>query len=278
MQYGIVIPFEPVHEMIALARAAEANGWDGFFLGDSIWSPDPWVMLGAIAARTECIRLGPLLTPVSRRRPWKLAAEVATLDQISNGRAILAVGLGALDTGFANVGEVTDRRARAAMLDEALAIITRLWQGEPVDFEGGYYRLDKLPFAHPVPVQQPRVPVWVVGAWPHEKSVGRALRWDGWITAKKDGAPGFSPVTPDDIRAMVAHARAKRSGDGPFDIVVEGESPLGDREEAAAYVHPFAEAGATWWIESLWDRANDLDYLCRRIEQGPPRVEEFFDV
>lgn len=272
MRYGIVLPFEPIHEVIDLARTAEDAGWDGFFVGDSIWSPDPWVTLAAIAAQTERIRLGPLLTPVSRRRPWKLASESATLDQISNGRAILVVGMGALDTGFANLGEETDLKTRAGLLDEGLELVARFWNQELFDFEGEHYQVKALNYKHPAPVQQPRIPVWVVGLWPYQKSVERALRWDGWVAAVRDTeGNGYLATRPDHIREMAEHVRQHRTQPGPFDIIVEGESPLGDRVAAAEVVRPFEDAGATWWIESTWHHAGDLDFLRRRVEQGPPR-------
>jgi alkanesulfonate monooxygenase SsuD/methylene tetrahydromethanopterin reductase-like flavin-dependent oxidoreductase (luciferase family) len=273
MRYGVVFPFDNVHDALALADAAEAAGWDGLFVGDGIFSPDPWVVLAAVAVRTTRLRIGPLLTPVSRRRPSKLASEVATLDQLSHGRVILSVGLGALDTGFENFGEETDRRIRAERLDEGLDIITRLWTREPFEYNGQHYRVKPLTYPLPAPVQTPRVPIWVVGVWPHEKSVQRALRWDGWLTAKHtaDGS-GFATITPDDVREMAAYTQAHRASSAPFDIVVEGETPLGDAAQAAATVRPYADAGATWWIESLWMH-NDLEYLRARIQQGPPRAD-----
>jgi alkanesulfonate monooxygenase SsuD/methylene tetrahydromethanopterin reductase-like flavin-dependent oxidoreductase (luciferase family) len=273
MRYGVVFPFDNVHDALAQADAAEAAGWDGLFVGDGIFSPDPWVVLAAVAVRTTRLRIGPLLTPVSRRRPSKLASEVATLDQLSHGRVILSVGLGALDTGFENFGEETDRRIRAERLDEGLDIITRLWTREPFEYNGQHYRVKPLTYPLPAPVQTPRVPIWVVGVWPHEKSVQRALRWDGWLTAKHtaDGS-GFATITPDDVREMAAYTQAHRASSAPFDIVVEGETPLGDAAQAAATVRPYADAGATWWIESLWMH-NDLEYLRARIQQGPPRAD-----
>jgi alkanesulfonate monooxygenase SsuD/methylene tetrahydromethanopterin reductase-like flavin-dependent oxidoreductase (luciferase family) len=274
MRYGVVFPFDTVQGALRLAKAAEVAGWDGLFVADGIFTLDPWVVLAAVATRTTRLRIGPLLTPVSRRRPSKLAGEVATLDQLSNGRVILSVGLGALDTGFANFGEETDRKIRAERLDEGLEIITRLWTREPFDYSGKHYQVKAVTRPLPAPVQTPRVPIWVVGAWPHEKSVQRALRWDGWLTAKPnaDGS-GFAAITPDDIREMAAYAKTYRAGSTPFDIVIEGETPLGNMARATATVRPFAEAGATWWIESLWMH-DELEYLHARIQQGPPRMDE----
>src|SRR5204863_4018588 len=119
---------------------------------------------------TTRVRIGAVLTPVSRRRPWKLARETVTLDHLSHGRLVLPVGLGALDDGgFGKVGEPTDRKTRAELLDEGLAILTGLWSGQPFSFHGEHYQVEELTFLPP-PVQSPRIRIWVVGLWPHERS------------------------------------------------------------------------------------------------------------
>jgi alkanesulfonate monooxygenase SsuD/methylene tetrahydromethanopterin reductase-like flavin-dependent oxidoreductase (luciferase family) len=272
MQFGIVFPFYEIHDVVALAREAESAGWDGLFVGDGIWTLDPWVTLAAVATQTQRLRIGTLLTPVSRRRPWKLATETATLDRLSNGRLIMAVGLGALDTGFKQFGEQTDRKTRAELLDEGLDIVTGLWKGQPFTYEGKHYRVRAFRLPHPAPVQSPRIPIWVVGAWPRKKSIQRALRWDGLLPAKA-AADGnwWAPITPDDIREMKTFIQANRTQTTPFDIVIEGKTPIGELEQGVTTVQPLAEAGATWWIESLWE-APDLDYVRTRIRQGPPRA------
>lgn len=129
MRYGFVLPGGDAREAAELAGEAEAAGWDGFFVWDSVWGVDPWVSLAAAAVRTESIRLGTMLTPLSRRRPWKLAGETVTLDHLSGGRLVLSVGLGAVETGFAAFGEETDRKIRSELLDEGLDVLTGLWRG-----------------------------------------------------------------------------------------------------------------------------------------------------
>ena len=142
MQFGFVVTTGDPRTIAALAAEAEGAGWDGVFYYDAIAIGDaevydPWVVMAAMAMRTERVRIGAIVTPPSRRRPWKLARETMTLDRLSNGRLILPVGLGTLDdAGFANVGEPTEARIRAEMLDESLAILTGLWTGEPFAFEG----------------------------------------------------------------------------------------------------------------------------------------------
>jgi alkanesulfonate monooxygenase SsuD/methylene tetrahydromethanopterin reductase-like flavin-dependent oxidoreductase (luciferase family) len=184
MLYGFVFPFGDAPAAVEIAQEAEAAGWDGFFVWEPVWGVDPWVTLGAIAVRTERIRIGTMITPVSRRRPWKLAGETVTVDHLSNGRVILSVGLGALDTGFAEFGEEIDRKARAQLLDEGLDIITGLWSGQPFNYDGQYYTIRETTFQPaPPPVQKPRIPVWVVGAWPWPRSMQRAMRYDGILPA-----------------------------------------------------------------------------------------------
>ncbi len=282
MHYGFIFPGGDPRTLAELSHEAEAAGWDGVFVPDciAIDTPeypampayDPWVTLAAMAMRTERVRIGAIVTPVSRRRPWKLARETATLDHLSNGRLIVAVGLGALDDkGFANVGEATDLKTRAAMLDEGLAILAGVWSGQRFSFHGAHYHVDDLTFLPP-PVQRPRIPVWVVGAWPRPKSMRRALRWDGILPQKSGGAG--SEMTPADIAAMNAFIDAERGATTPFAIVSEGETPGDDRERAAAIVRPFADAGATWWMETRWLGNNSPDELRARLRQGPPRLAD----
>lgn len=291
MRYGFVIPGGDVRAFPALAREAEAAGWEAVFLPDCIsidaaLDPsagigfDPWVALTAIAAATARIRLGTMITPLSRRRPWKVARETATLDILSGGRLILPIGLGALDDqGFAGVGEPTDRATRAQLLDESLAILAGLWSGEPFSYSGRHYHLDTMTFL-PTPIQRPRIPIWVVGAWPREKSMARALRWDGLLpnTLGDDGS--HQPTTPADLAAMRAYIAEHRTASTPFDIVMEGETPGDDPARAAAIVRPLAAAGATWWLESFWTPrptregyADPLDLVRARIAAGPPRID-----
>lgn len=271
MKFGFVLPSGNVQDALRFAQAAEAAGWDGFFVWEPVWGNDPWVMLAAIATRTERLRLGTLLTPLSRRRPWKLAGETATLDHLSHGRVILSLGLGAPETGFANFGEVTDRKIRAELLDEGIDILTGLWQGQPFNYDGKHYHITETTFSPPAPpLQKPRIPIWVVGAWPYAKSMQRVLKCDGLLPMTFDENGRHKPPTPDQIREMKAYVAANRKLDSPFDIIQEGETPLSKKEEWAEMIRPWAEAGVTWWIESMWSAPN-LDVVFERVQQGPPR-------
>jgi len=272
MKFGFVLPHGEARNAADFAQAAEVSGWDGFFVWEPVWGVDAWVSLTAAAMKTDHIRLGTMLTPLSRMRPWKLASETATLDNLSGGRVILAVGLGALDTGFEAFGEVTDRKHRAELLDEGLDILTGLWQGQPFKYQGKHYRIKETDFFVPTtPVQQPRIPIWVVGAWPSQKSLRRVLRYDGLLPAMLDekSKVRMTPVKPDELKQMKAWFEANRSEKSPFDYVVEGQTPGDNPTQAREIIQPFVAAGATWWIESMWSE-KDLGLVLKRICQGPP--------
>lgn len=283
--YGFVIPGGEIVTLVELAREAEEAGWDGVFIPDCIYIDseldpmmpafDPWVMLGAMATRTQHIKLGTMITPLSRRRPWKVARETMTIDQLSHGRLILPVGLGALDdAGFGKVGEATERKTRAQLLDESLEIITGLWSGKPFHYDGRHYHLQEMVFLPPA-VQTPRIPIWVVGAWPREKSMQRVVQYDGLLPNKLNDDGTMGEITPQDIRAMKAYVTERRTLKTPFDIIWEGQTPGADRAQGAAQVAPWIEAGITWWMESMWpspDFHPTLDDVRARIQQGPPRI------
>lgn len=264
-----------------LASLAEQTGWDGFFLEDYVIHNNPyeaviydaWIALTAIAMRTERLRIGAMVTPLSRRRPWKLARETVTLDHLSNGRLIVGVGLGDLnDRGFAQVGEVTDGRQRARMLDEGLDVLVGLWSGRPFSYSGEYYQVDEITFLPP-PLQSPRIPIWVGGVWPHKGPMRRAARWDGVCPYKVNEDGTFDAMTPADVRALKTFIEAHRVTPAAFDIVQGGWTPGDDLERARAMVRPFVEAGATWWVEFISPEHGDLDVMRTRIKQGPPRIE-----
>lgn len=276
MRHGFVITLSDPRISADLAREAEEAGWDAVFTWDGICigdeeMHDPWVTLAAMAARTERVRIGAMITPPSRRRPWKLARETMSVDHLSQGRLIVPVGLGTLDdAGFGPVGEPTDRKVRAELLDESLAILAGLWSGEPFGWSGTHYQFPPMAFRPPT-VQQPRPPVWVVAAWPSERSTARALRWDGLLPNVRQADGTMGRPTPEDLAAIAAHVRAHREATTPFDLVVDGTTPADDPAAAAAEVRVWADAGATWWLEAPWGMPGGAEMLRRRIAAGPPR-------
>lgn len=277
MKFGFVLPYGDARTAADFAHEAEEAGWDGFFVWEPVWGIEAWVSLTAAAMRTERIRLGTMITPVSRMRPWELASKTATLDNLSHGRVILAVGLGAPDTGFDSFGEVTDRKTRAELLDEGLDIVTGLWRGQPFSYEGKHYHLKPTAFAPPPPpAQKPRIPIWVVGAWPRMKSMQRVLRYDGLLPNTMTAKGKHRKATPKDIQAMKVFVDGKRQAKTAFDIIVEGTTPGDNPGKATAIIRKWAKAGATWWIEAMWSApqdANGLRAILKRIKQGPPPLD-----
>jgi alkanesulfonate monooxygenase SsuD/methylene tetrahydromethanopterin reductase-like flavin-dependent oxidoreductase (luciferase family) len=273
MKFGVILTGGPAREQVELARTAEEAGWDAVFtwdgihVGDDIEVSDPWALMAAFAIATSRVRLGAIIHPLARRKPWEVARQSVTVDRLSNGRLVLPVGLGAVDdAGFGRVGEVTDRRIRAERLDESLQILEGLWSGEPFGFEGRHYRFEPMAF-RPTPVQRPRIPVWVVGLWPSERSMRCVVRYDGFLPNLGQAAH----IPPDVVRDMRAWVD-ERSGGRAIDIVLEGTTSAGDPSAAVERVRPMAEAGATWWIESDWSTF-DVAAMRTRIEAGPPPVE-----
>ena len=289
MRFGIMLPpfedFSDPRLLMQTAREAEAAGWDGFFLWDHLVNnglyavADPWVALAAMATATTTLRLGTMVTPLARRRPWKLARELATLDQLASGRLILGVGIGEPPhEDFAAFGEDPDPKVRAEKLDEALAIITGLWGDEPLHFEGKHYQVDSVPF-RPTPVQTPRIPIWVGGTFPRRGPMQRAARWDGYAPIKWSET-GMQLEDWDAARAIIA---AERTSDQPLTLVRLGSVHGLDPIQAVDRVTPYAEYGIDWWLEGVdpfsdeasWSRpwpAGAIDEMKTQIRQGPPRL------
>ncbi|MBN2304757.1 MAG: LLM class flavin-dependent oxidoreductase, partial [Anaerolineae bacterium] len=233
---------------------------------------DPWIALAAIAMSTGRIKIGTTVTPLPRRRPWKVARETVSLDRLSGGRLVLGVGIGLGELEWDNLGEESDPKVRGPMLDEALDVLAGLWRGEPFSYEGRFYRVKDAHFI-PAPVQQPRIPVWVGGFWPNKAPMRRAARWDGVF-------PLFYELEGDEVahlRDTVAYVREHRDSDAPFDVIAMGSTFDADPVPAAATVARYAEAGATWWLELLtaWypgcTELRTLDALRARVRQGPPK-------
>jgi alkanesulfonate monooxygenase SsuD/methylene tetrahydromethanopterin reductase-like flavin-dependent oxidoreductase (luciferase family) len=258
-------PFDALADPVVLARlAAEAEeaGWHGFFLWDHVrWSApvrhvaDPWITLAAVATATERIRLGPMITPLPRRRPAKVARETATLDGLSGGRLILGAGIGSDRFGaeFSKTGEQLDDRLRGEMLDEALQILTAAWSGEPVHHRGTHYTIDGIRFL-PRPVQRPGIPVWLAGFAGNRKPLRRAARYDGFYPAYVDH--------PDQLAGVVAAITELRGpATGRYDFAVglpRGADPA-----------PYAKAGATWLVRGFAPEAISVDQVRGVIRDGP---------
>lgn len=282
MKYGIFLPtftpFGSAQIIASLASEAEQAGWDGVFVWDDVAGvesdlADPWIALAAAAVATRRVRLGALITPLARRRPWKVARETVSLDHLSAGRLVFGVGTGAGSAQFGNLGEQPDGRVRAEMLDEGLDVLTGLWRGETFQYEGQHYQLQPTRFC-PTPLQQPRIPIWVGGRWPNKRPLARMARWDGMFplfpvedTLAEQGAH---------LRQMLAEVQALR-GPNPaaFEVVVTGVTPAENEPQAAEICAGFAAAGATWWLEELEPHRGgsallSFEQLRARVLAGPP--------
>ena len=270
MRSGVFVPlFDELAEparVAALAAEAEEAGWDGFFVWDHVrWREpvvdvaDTQITLAAIAASTERIRLGPMVTPLARRRPVKVARETATLDRLSGGRLTLGVGLGSDSFGseFQMTGEEADERRRAQMLDESLEILQAAWSGEPVHHRGEHYTVDGMRFL-PRPVQRPGVPVWVAGFYGKPRPLRRAARYQGFFPINLDAPEQLAEIVSD-LTALRPDAETEH--EDAYDIVVRlapGTDPV-----------PYAAAGATWWLVAFpWDRVSE-DWVRGYIREGP---------
>lgn len=276
MQYGLnVTNFGYCGDALLLAELAhdaEQAGWDGFFLWDHIQFPgleptvDPWVALTAIAMRTERIKLGPMITPLPRRHLGKLAREVLTLDHLSGGRLILGIGAGWPDlpeyTGFGDSG---DAKVRAAMVEEGLDVLRQLLSGEPVEHNGEHYQITCGAFQAPA---QERIPIWLAATWPYKKPFRRAAKWDGVYPMHKDSMQGHI-MTDEETRDLVAYVMEHRTDDGPYDICMFGHTR---DENDTETVRTYADAGMTWWHDSVLAFMMSLDDVRERIKRGPPRI------
>ncbi len=289
MQYGVYVPiFGPYGDarvLANLAYEAEEAGWDGFFLWDQVSKTtltptvdamvDPWIALAAIALRTRTIRLGPLVTPLPRRRPWMVARETVSLDHLSAGRLIFGVGSGGGYFDFEALGEPSDAKTLAGLLDEGLEVLTGLWRGEPYHHEGSAYHIKEAQFL-PRPVQSPRIPIWVAAMWPAKAPLRRAAHWDGVIPIGRD-LPLTAMLTPTQMHDIVRFVASQPGYTTPFEVVhlgiIGGRDIAHDREVVVAY----QQVGVTWWIEKilpeLWGSWTDwpLEAMRTRILQGPPK-------
>jgi hypothetical protein len=277
VKFGFVLPGGTATQQLEQAELADQSGWDGVFVWEAAYGIDAWTLLAAIAVRTTNVKLGTMLTPLPWRRPWKVASQVVTLDQLSNGRAILAVGLGAIDNFLGNTGEELDRKTRAAMMDEGIDLIKGLWRNE-LTYSGDHYEMDLSGRTDLASVAQPvqaNIPIWVVAAWPSDKSMKRTLRCDGLLPNLIGGDPG-AIIEPGHVREMLAWLRERGGAGEGFDFVVEGETEAANADQAREKLGPLAEAGATWWLETRWGNFSNpgegLQQVRARIEAGPPRL------
>lgn len=266
MHYGIYVPnfgaFGDGRQLRDLALEAESAGWDGFFLWDHLVADppvaDPWVALGATASVTRTIRFGPLIVPLPRRRPWKVALEAATLQRISDGRLILGAGMG-VPWDYDRFGEPSDVATRAAKLEEGVHLLRQLLSGENIDHRGPHYQ------AHGMVLAKTALPIWVGGFWPRSAPVHAAATADGVFPNLRDprSATGFRPPTLDEA-ARIREDFIASGGRSDADLIVMSVGAPSDIDIAA-----YEPAGVTWWLETAWDTS--IQDFRRKVKEGPPR-------
>jgi alkanesulfonate monooxygenase SsuD/methylene tetrahydromethanopterin reductase-like flavin-dependent oxidoreductase (luciferase family) len=282
MRFGFVVPHADARDFAEIAALGEQHGWDGIFTWESLFGVDAWATLAAASMVTGRIRLGTLLTPAARWKPWDLASAVGTVDRLSGGRVTMSVGLGAVHDGWTAFEADEGRRVRAEKLDECLAIYAGLLAGQPFRYDGRHYSARPTDHLLPdPPVQRPHPPVWVVGAYvtgrDRQPSLDRAARWNGLLPSVIDGGDGRDVRDPDELATLVGQVRRRREALGrdgePYDVILEGDSSGEfvqlDPPDPAAW----AAAGATWWVESWWSvpiGPGGLAEVRRRVQAGPP--------
>lgn len=272
MKYAVeIVPFGDFGNprvVVDLAETAEANGWQGLFVWDHlafVWGipgGDPWIILAAVAARTQSLTLGTSIAPLPRYQPHLLAHALVSLDILSNGRTVFGTGLGGVAEEFSAIGQPDEAKVRAAMLDEGLQLLDALLSGKPVQHQGAHYVANGITLA-PLPVQEPRMPIWIGGE--SRPALRRAAAWDGWIIGAAD-MDGQMIKTPQQLAEQVSIIREYRSLPESFSVAVSGVSGLGER----ALVGEYADAGATWWLESVYGMRGSVKEMKARIAAGPP--------
>lgn len=276
MRFGVFLPpfgeFADPRRVMTLATAAEDAGWDGFFLWDHMLArpgmavADAWVTMAAVATATKRLRVGAMVTPLPRRRPWVLARQMASLDHLSQGRLIAGIGLG--DDGwkeFSSFGDEVDPVIRGEMLDESLDVLQQLLRGDAVHFAGRHYRVDTAPF-RPTP-HQDHLPIWGAVRWPNRKPLARIARLQGCFPIfASSGAP--RPPEPAEIVA-IRRALDELGGSPDIDIAIRCALSLEDRAGVGETVAALAQSGVTWILEAIAP-GEQPDVVERIVRDGPP--------
>jgi alkanesulfonate monooxygenase SsuD/methylene tetrahydromethanopterin reductase-like flavin-dependent oxidoreductase (luciferase family) len=289
MRYGVYVPnFGPYGDarvLADLAFEAEEAGWDGFFLWDQVSKTtltptvdpmvDPWIALAAIALRTHTDSPGYACHSPATSPPVDGRTRNCVVGSLVRGTADLRSRLGGGYFDFEALGEASDAKTLAGLLDEGLEVLTGLWKGEPYHHEGFAYHIKQAQFL-PRPVQSPRIPIWIAGMWPAKAPLRRAAHWDGVIPIGRD-LPLTAMLTPAQMHEIVRFVASQPGYTPPFEVVhlgiTAGRDAAHDREVGAAY----QQVGVTWWVEKLlpelWGSWTDwpLEAMRTRILQGPPR-------
>jgi alkanesulfonate monooxygenase SsuD/methylene tetrahydromethanopterin reductase-like flavin-dependent oxidoreductase (luciferase family) len=278
VQYGIILTSGDAADTASLAQDAEKAGWDAVFTFEPVYGINAWVALTAAAMTTTTIKLGTMLTPLPRWKPWDLASVTGTLDRLSRGRVILGVGLGAVTQAWTAFEPDEGRTKRAELMDEGLDVLFGLWAGQPFSYDGKHYKVRPPDhFAPPPIVAEPRITTWCAGLAGAAKSMRRAARCDGLLPnfRQPDGTAGTGEFQKwADIIVEITAIRADLGLTGEYDVVAEGVQDLTNTAKTVAEARRYAEIGATWWLDADWFAAPTDDPVATQRERvlvGPPR-------
>jgi alkanesulfonate monooxygenase SsuD/methylene tetrahydromethanopterin reductase-like flavin-dependent oxidoreductase (luciferase family) len=260
--------------IVDLVKEAEAAGWDGFFLWDHILmlegfppTVDPFTVLAATAVHTTKILIGTAVTPLSRRRPWKLARECVTLDHLSKGRFVLGIGLG-IPNELRVMNEEANPEILARMVNEQLEILNGLWSGEELIFEGDFYKTSGVKFL-PKPIQQPRIKLWGAGTWPNKKPFKRAANLDGVIPIKADFE---EPLSLNELEQIISYIKQQKKIPESYDFVRVYFSTGGDDQLELDMLEQYRDIGINWWIDTISDWSGNTEEIKKIIRKGPPKI------
>ncbi|MHA2032522.1 MAG: LLM class flavin-dependent oxidoreductase [Candidatus Kariarchaeaceae archaeon] len=280
MKFGLYFPnfgnfFGFAENYTMLAELAEESGWDGLFIWDHILgsgrkSPptvDPWVALTVMASNSTKIKVGTTVTPLPRRRPWKLARETVSIDHLSKGRLILSVGLGEpLAIEYGAFGEEKNPRILGEKLDESLDILQGLWSGEEFSYSGKHYQINNVQFL-PESYQQPRIKIWVGGQWNYKKPFIRGAKYDGMFPLKKGFRGKFSDKEISDLYKFLESRRQTMEN---YDLVTLAGTSGNNTKEDYEKISYLSEKGFTWALEYLGGSFTSKKVM-DKIKTGPPR-------
>jgi alkanesulfonate monooxygenase SsuD/methylene tetrahydromethanopterin reductase-like flavin-dependent oxidoreductase (luciferase family) len=261
--------------LVDLAVDAEKAGWDAVFLWDHVnlifegfgqggHHADPWITLALMAERTESVLLGTSITPVARRRPVKLAREILSLHQLVGERFVFGAGSGVFPSEFDDVGDESDLKLRAEMLDEGLQLLQELWSGEDVDHQGKHYHVKSPTFAP----GGADISIWLAATWPNLKPLRRAAKYDGAFVVNHDF---ITLLNPQEVVEITKYIRQHRDSDAPFNLSI-GANTTDDRQADLDHAEAIEEAGANWWLDGSSPAVESLEVLRARVRRGPPGV------
>ncbi|OLS19693.1 MAG: 5,10-methylenetetrahydromethanopterin reductase [Candidatus Heimdallarchaeota archaeon LC_2] len=273
LKYALFIPlfseFADPQLLLEIATKAENAGWDGIFLPDHLMHDNKYgswldiiVSLSSIAVNTSRIKIGTWVLPLPRRQPWQLAKQLATIDQLSNGRLILGAGLGSPASDYTSIGMDYDTKILAEKLDEGLTILDLCWKGMPFSYDGKHYKLEHVEL-HPKPYQKPRIPILIAGRWPAKKPILRGSKWDGIMPITNRFPEQFKE---NELRDLVTYYLSLRENNNNGDIVIGWNQP--GTTNKAEFHDLCKDIGVTWLMHNLHPMMGPIDKQLEIMSMG----------